>query len=73
MVTILKLLHNAQSTQGASTCNSIHALRRNNNIVTLLTCDVSLCHFRKVSFTVGIRGFILLSIIYPWYYIVFVL
>ena len=64
MVTILKLVHNAQSTQGASTCNSIHTLRWNNNIITLPTCDVSIRHFRKMSFMVGIRGFILLSIIY---------
>ena len=29
-------------------------------MVTLLTCDILLCHFRKMSFMVGIRGFILL-------------
>ena len=53
----------SKSTQGASTCKSIRALRRN-RMITLATCDVLLRHFRKMLFTVGIRGFILLSIIY---------
>ena len=51
--------------QGAS--NSIHALCQINSIVTLPTCDVLLRHFRKMSFTVGIHGFILLSIIFSCY------
>ena len=35
--------------------NCIHALRKNNNIVTMPTCDVLLHHFCKMSLTVGIR------------------
>ena len=48
----------SKSTQGAS----IHALCQNNNIVTLPTCDVLLCHFRKMSFTVGSYSYLLYTL-----------
>ena len=44
--------------------NCIHALRKNNNIVTIPTHDVLLRHFCKMSLTVSIRGCILLSLMY---------
>ena len=51
----------------ASASNCIHALRRNNNIVTMPTRDVLLRHFCKMSLTVGIRGCTLLSLMYSCY------
>ena len=46
---------------------SIYPLHQNNNIVTMPVCDISLRHFCKLLFTVGIRGFILLFFMYFWY------
>ena len=41
--------------------NCIHALRKNNNIVTMPTCDALLRHFWKTALTDSIRGCTLLS------------
>ena len=53
-------------TLSASVSNCIHALRKNNNIVTMLTRDVLLHHLCKMSVTVGIRRCTLLSLKYSW-------
>ena len=53
---------NASSSSIAS--NRIHALHKNNIIVTMLTCDILLRHFCKMSFTVSICSCTLSSLIY---------
>ena len=50
-----------------SASNSIHALCKNNSILTMHTRDVLLRHFCKMSLTVGIRGCTLLSLMYSCY------
>ena len=52
----------ASSLIAASLSNSIHALHKNNNGVTMPTHDVLLHHYRKMPFTVSIRGCVLLSL-----------
>ena len=53
------------SIYGGSNC--IHALHKNNNIITMPTLDVLLRHFCKMSLTVGIHGCTLLSLMYSRY------
>ena len=53
-----------RTSAAASASNCIHALRKNNNIVTMPRRDVLIRHFSKMSSAVGIRGCILLSLMY---------
>ena len=53
-----------RTSTAASASNCIHALRKNNNIVTMPRCDVLIRHFCTMSLTVGIRSCVLLSFMY---------
>ena len=45
-----------RTSSSAIASNHIHALHKNNIIVTMPTCDILLRHFCKMSFTVSICG-----------------
>ena len=55
-----------RTSSSASASNCIHALCKNNNIVTMPMRDVLLRYFCKMSLTVGIRRCALLSFMYSW-------
>ena len=53
-----------RASSSAIASNRIHALHKNNIIITMPTCDILLRHFCKMSFTVSICSCTLSSLIY---------